>query len=502
MDSHSPISGTSSELVQRVAKTIDRHKMFSAEDHVLVGVSGGPDSTALLHILVALARHYRIRLAVVHLNHGIRGEAADRDAAFVRRIADALKLPFHGERAVIQRDNGSIEEQARDARYGFFRRVMAEHGFHKLALGHHKDDNAEAVLMHLLRGSGIRGLGGIPPVRDQWVVRPLIDLQRIEILDWLETADIAYVEDATNADPSYERNRIRHHLIPLLAETYNANVVDTLHRTADLCREEDAWLKRHLQPVLTQIVTLCTDDRLEIHLKAVSKEPLAAQRRLIREALAMWHGHLRRMTVHHIDALIGLLPEGQQGKRISLPFFIEAERRTTHLRFNRKSDRCASTEATPSSFYYRIPEEGDFPLTLDLPEAHCRLVFETAPRDKGDEKPIRDENQAIFDLDALSLPICIRNFRHGDRIFPFGMQGSQKIKKIFIDRKIPASRRRKIPLIESDGEIIWIAGVRRANSALLTQASRRILKIRLERYENEAPSRQWPNNGDEPENHA
>ncbi len=478
-----PFPYASSDLVRRVATTIDRHRMFSPGDRVLVGVSGGPDSTALLHILLDLAPRYDLELAVAHLHHGLRAEAADGDALFVRQMALGLNLPWHEEKTVIQKKDGSMEESAREARYGFFRRLTAAHGYTKIALGHQKNDNAEAVLMHLLRGSGIRGLGGIPPVRDRWVVRPLIDLQRGEILAWLEQTGIDYVVDATNTDLTYERNRIRHHLIPMLAREYNPNIVETLHRTADLCREEDAWLTRHLRPLLEEAVTLCDDLQMELELSVIANAPLAAQRRVIRDALAHWHGHLRRMTAHHIDTLIGLLPDPQQGKRISLPFGIEAERLAGHLRFIHAARCPDQRRAAPAPYLYKVDDDAVFPLTIDLPEAGCRLVFkvfaagETFPRET---LPLPAADRAVFDLDTLSYPLVIRNFKPGDRMTPFGMQGSQKIKKIFIDHKIAANRRMRIPLLECDGDIIWVAGVRRGQAAALTPNTRHILEVKLE----------------------
>jgi tRNA(Ile)-lysidine synthase len=420
-------------------------------------------------------------------------------------MAQRLDLPWHEERAVVQEKNGSIEENARKARYGFFRRLMAAHGYAKLALGHQKNDNAEAVLMHLMRGSGIRGLGGIPPVRDRWVVRPLIDLDRREILAWLEQAGIAWVVDATNADLTYERNRIRHHLIPMLAREYNPNIVEILHRTADLCREEDAWLKQHLRPLLQEAVTRSDDLQMELDLSVIASAPLAAQRRLIREALAHWHGHLRRMTAHHIDTLIGLMPDSQQGKRISLPFGIEAERLAGHLRFLQAAQRPDDRTAATATYLYKVDDGAVFPLTVDLPEAGCRLVFKAFAAGEAflrETLPLPAADRAVFDRDTLSYPLVIRNVKPGDRMTPFGMQGSQKIKKIFIDRKIAANRRLKIPLLECGGDIIWVAGVRRGNAAILTPNTRQILEVKLEPLAEPGIGRQSLTRGGPSENPA
>jgi tRNA(Ile)-lysidine synthase len=291
----------------------------------------------------------------------------------------------------------------------------------------------------------------------------------------------------------------------MLAREYNPNIVEILHRTADLCREEDAWLTRHLGPLLEEAVTLCDDLKMELDLSVIATAPLAAQRRLIREALANWHGHLRRMTAHHIDTLIGLMPEPQQGKRISLPFGIAAERLAGHLRFFHADHRPDHRRKAPSAYLYKVDDDAVFPLTIDLPEAGCRLVFKAFASGEAFPRgtlPLPRADRAVFDLDTLSYPLVIRNVKPGDRMTPFGMQGSQKIKKIFIDRKIAANRRMKIPLLECGGDIIWVAGVRRGDAAVLTPNTRQILEVKLEPSTEPGIDRQSSSKGGPSENHA
>lgn len=465
--------------IKRVVHTIDRFGMFTPNDKVLVGVSGGPDSTALLHILVDLAPRYKLNLAVAHLNHGLRPVNADRDEAFVKRMAKTLKIPFHGQVAKIQSWQGSVEEKARQARYGFFKEVMQRHGYTKIALGHQKNDNAEAVLMHLLRGSGIRGLAGIPPVRDNMVVRPLINLNRIEIMAYLDDRHIQFVEDETNTDTAYHRNRIRHHLIPIIEENYNPNIIDTLHRTADICRQEDLWFDRHLKPLLDDIVVRSESERLELHHRLLADQPLAVRRRVVRQALGRWHGHLRRMGAHHIDAVMGLLCTEVDGKKISLPNGIEAIRNAAHLCFTRRESFMSPAIEEPQKFSHIVSGTDSLPLTVNIPEAGCRIAFDIEDHEKVEQWPAGDDTNAWFDLDDLTFPLQIRNFKPGDRINPYGMQGSQKIKKLFIDRKIPPAQRIKIPLLLSRGVIVWIAGIRRSSRAMVSDQTQRVLRVRL-----------------------
>lgn len=469
------------QIIQRVVRTIDRYDMLASGESILVGVSGGPDSTALLHILHTVAPCYRLKLAVAHFNHGIRPGAAEDDAVFVQKMAETLNLPFFLGQAPVLTPTGSLEEQARDARYAFFKALMDKHGQTKIALGHHKDDNAEAVLMNLLRGSGIRGLAGIPPTRNHGVVRPLIRLSRAEILDYLNKNRITYVEDATNKDQAYLRNRIRHHLLPLIQGTYNTNIVDILNRTADLCREEETWLNHHLRPLLDRTVASTTDDQLELRLPVLASEPLAVQRRLIRGALNHWRGNLRRIGIHHIDTLIGLIAEGSEKKQTSLPFNIEAKRSATRLVFTYSQRSKSLATAKGSGFSYHIADIDRFPEYLDLPDSNYRLIFEQLSRPAPKGPSLYHPDQAWFDLDKLSFPLVIRYFKPGDRMNPYGMRGTQKVKKLFIDKKIPSDQRPRIPILANGESILWIAGIRRSNKAVLTKKTTRILRVQVVR---------------------
>ena len=469
--------GSGLPVIKRVAKTIERHAMFAPHDKVLAGVSGGPDSVALLWILHALSGAWHLELGVAHLDHGLRPEAAQQEAALVSRLAADLGLACHTQSIEIDEATGSLEERAREARYDFFNQLAKARGYTKIALGHHTDDNAEAVLQRLLRGSGIRGMGGIPPVRDNRIVRPLIDLRRDEILDYLHRRKIPYLHDVSNNDPRFERNRIRHHLLPLLARHYNPNIVATLHRTADLCREEDQWLQAEFDGQAKALVARQTSLRLDLHISRLQSAPLALQRRLIREALGRWQGTLYRVGASHIDAVISLLSPDRESGRISLPHQLRAERRPRHLRFSRERRLDPRVMPAPGIFQYSIATKECLPAKLEIASAHgCLHLFQTAANTLG---PIdADPHSAHFDLDQLSFPLVVRNFQPGDRLRPFGMRGSQKLKQLFGDRKIPRYQRAHIPLLISQDRIAWVAGVRRGRLAAIGPATSQVLVAR------------------------
>jgi tRNA(Ile)-lysidine synthase len=260
--------GIEKRVLRTVRETIARHKMFEPGDSVLVAVSGGPDSVALIHILNTISREYSIRLAVAHLNHSLRERESDRDAEFVEALAEHFDWPFYLEKKDVRgfrrRRHLSLEEAARQVRYAFFDATASNEGFKKIALGHHGDDNAELVLMNLLRGSGPLGLSGIAPVRDSKIVRPLIDLKRSQILEYISEKKIAFVTDSSNRDPAYRRNKIRHHLIPELKKFYNPAIVDSLNRLGAIVQAENKWFDGAIEPVFADCVLNRASDRISL----------------------------------------------------------------------------------------------------------------------------------------------------------------------------------------------------------------------------------------------
>ena len=472
------------KVLGTVRQTIAAHRMLAAGDCVLVAVSGGPDSVTLAHVLHTLSAEYALRLAVAHLNHGLRRQDSERDAEFVADFARRLNVPFYLEKKDVrrfqQRAHLSLEEAGRQMRYKFFEEVAASNGFNKIATGHHSNDNAELVLMNLLRGSGPLGLSGIIPVRDGKFIRPLIQLKRSEIADYIAEKKLSFVTDASNADWSYRRNRIRHHLIPELEKSYNPAIVDTLNRLGAILRAEDQWCEDLLGKDFDECIAAKGPGTIRLNPGRLDGLAAAAKRRIVRRAIRSVKNDLRRVTLLHIDAVVDLIDKRPKGGCLNLPDGIRVALTAAGLTISdSKSLAAAGSErsATPvaGDYQYAVAVPG----ILSIKEAGAAIKFNEIGA--GDLPDFNDvpRSLAFFDMDCLQFPLVVRNVRPGDRFSPLGVMGSQKVKKYFIDNKIPAPRRRTCPLLLSGGKIIWIAGHRIDNCVKVVSATQRILKAEL-----------------------
>lgn len=468
-------------LVARVARTIARYAMVNTGERVLVGVSGGADSVALLDILSRLAAGLDMTLVVAHLDHGRRPADAAREADLVRRLAVCRGWPCHVETLPPLRHRGSLEAQLRRRRYAFFQRTAAAWGCTRIAVGHHADDNAETVLLNLLRGSGSAGLSGIPPVRQERIVRPLIEVARDDLRSYLRHRGLPHLEDASNTDLRFQRNKVRHHLLPLLQNMYNPDLKTALNRLAKLCRQEEAWLATLLAPVMQEALIAVDADALLLDPGAMVAQPRPAQRRLLRMALRQWQGHLRRLSVEHIDAVADLLPAERVGRGLDLPYRIRVQRMAETLKFE-KAPRGRGRPRpmpSPSDYAYVIEALGAHPVTLFVPEGGGTLHLSKLAVTCINRMPSSDRREALFDLSAVVFPLVVRNARPGDRLRPMGLQGSQKVKKCFPAQGVSAQQRRQQPLVVGgSGEILWVAGVRRGITAPLTAATRQVLQMK------------------------
>jgi tRNA(Ile)-lysidine synthase len=464
------------KILQTVRAAIARYGMFAEGDRVLVAVSGGADSVALVHLLHGLAGEYSLKLAVAHLNHSLRGPESDRDAEFVAALARNFDLPLFLEKKDVpgfQRHwRLSPEEAARRVRYEFYDAVASQNRFNKIALGHHADDNAELVLMNLLRGSGPLGLSGIAPVRDDKFVRPLIGLKRSEIMAYIAERKIAFVADSSNRDPAYRRNKIRHHLIPELVRSYNPAIVESLNRLGEILQAEDQWIADAIEPVFAACVLNRGFNWIELALPEINALELAVARRIIRKAIMSVKKDLRRITFLHADSVVGLAKKKRACGRLDLPEGLRVIKDGETLTIKKVGPE---TSAAVVNYCYTITGEGT--TLIEEADAAIKLVEIGTAEVPGFGEAER--SRAFFDLDCLRFPLVVRNFRPGDRFSPLGLEGTKKLKKFFSDHKISAGQRKKCPLLLSADKIIWVAGHRIDNSVRLGPRTRRVLMAEL-----------------------
>lgn len=443
-------------LVTRVARIVRKHRLFQPGDTLIVALSGGADSTALLHLLTGLP-DYSPRLVAAHLNHCLRGPESDADEEFCRELAHRYAIPFESRHIDVaelaSRQGLNLEDAGRRARIAFFDQVREQWHAAAVVLGHHADDQAETVLMRLLRGAGPDGLTGMPYRNERGYIRPLLEITRPEIESWLTQLGLTWREDASNRDIAFLRNRIRHELLPLL-EQYNPAVRSRLASTAALLADEDDLLKQLTEELGERACTIEEgDETLACNIGTLAEQHPALRRRLLRQLLKRLAGSLDHFSNRHIAALEHLLDSPRPNATLNLPQGVTAVREYGSLLLRRTSITpppagCEVVVSGPGR--HPLPGGGSLIVTIDpAPTDYTALSF----------------NNACFDPDKAPFPWLVRTFNNGDRIVPLGMNGSKKVKDLFIDAKIPLFQRRRIPLVFSNKTLIWVCGLRTSQLA-------------------------------------
>ncbi len=455
----------STTLPARVARSIREQRLFAPGDTIIVALSGGADSTALLDLFSRLPGSSP-RLVAAHLNHCLRGPESDRDEEFVRSLAAQYRIPLECRRVDVkeysQRERLNLEDAGRRARIGFLSELRDSWHATAVALAHHADDQAETVLMRLLRGAGPGGLAGMPYRNGRGFIRPLLGVTRAELAAYLTERGLAWREDASNQDTAFLRNRIRHELLPLL-EQYNPAIRERLAATAAVLSDE-----HHLLDQLTKEVVdrACTEDgdAFACSVTQLAEQPPALRRRFLRLLLERLAGNLDHFSSRHIAAMEQLLNSPRPNAVLNLPQGITALREYGSLVLRRTfapQPPVIGELAITGTGHFLLP--GDASLTLTSVPAS--VVAEPLAA-----------NTALFNPDRTPFPWHVRMFQNGDRMVPFGMSGSKKVKDIFIDAKVPCSQRRSIPLLFCGDTLLWVCGLRTSQLARLDDTSDRAIK--------------------------
>lgn len=472
-------------LHKHVLDMIGRHAMIGPGDRLGLGVSGGADSVAMLRIFAELRTHLGIAVLVLHFNHQLRGTEADEDEGFVKALAEEFHLDFESGRADVAGEarlrGWNVEDAARRLRYQFFTSVAESRGLNRVAVAHTANDQAETVLSHLLRGTGLTGLAGIYPVAGL-IIRPLLELGREELRRFLSDLRQPWREDATNLDTSRTRARIRHQLIPLLLRDFDPAVVTRLSRLATHAREDERFWRSFEDERFHALVTRESSAAISLSIEdllsplpqlrgmgdsaASSVSPInpsttALTRRLVRRIFAELRGSREQLTAQHVGSVVDLAAKSQSGASIDLPG-VCVERIFNRLRFAKVSPALDSASEAENTRQNR-----DFAYTLSRPahmesasvvvtEIHRRFNLKmvdwpTAPRDTV-------VGWGALDFDRVRWPLVLRNWRPGDSYRPQGSRRVRKLKRLLLESRVPQSARGSWPVLTSEGKVIWASG--------------------------------------------
>lgn len=465
------------KILREVRETIQKYSMLCDGDHVLVGLSGGPDSVCLAVILDRLREDFNLSLSAVYIDHSLRPGEVQKELEFCRGLCEGLGISFHTRKVNVKKHAGdtgtNIQEAARELRYAAFEEVSLSINAGRIALGHNADDQAETVLMRLFRGTGRKGITGIPPVRKK-IIRPLIEIERSEIETFLAEAindrglegksplheGKPFMVDTSNLREDYFRNWIRLSLMGKIREK-NPAVVRDICRTAGILREEERYLELIVTKTLMRLISRKSESSIELFLSPLERIELPVLRRVLRRALDATGG-LRGVTFAHIEAIIALLKGGRAGDSINLPKDVRVIREYSILKITSDKPQALSEYEMEPPCEIRIKETG---LVL-------RASFEGRDGDPGDGR-----TSVLLDAERMTFPLKIRSRTAGDFFYPLGLGKKKKLQDFFVDEKIPREERDSTPIVVSGNDIICVAGLRADDRFRVTGQTKKALRL-------------------------
>ena len=458
-------------MVERIAAYMEQYQMVPKGGHICVGVSGGADSVCLFRVLECLSRTMGFTLSVVHVEHGIRGEQSLSDMEFVRMLALRYEVPFSVYAfsvAEMAKERGlSVEEAGRNVRYEAFAKESAKYGpSARVALAHHAEDNAETLLFHMCRGTGLEGLAGIRPIRGN-IIRPLLAVTRQEIEAFLEQEGQGYCADVTNEDISYSRNRIRKCVLPQLVQI-NGKAVLHINRIAEEAAEVSAYLKEKVDKIVKTHAQWTKEGQLRFDLSGWGQSPAAMQSRVMLALIEQVSGSRKDIAREHAAALLDL-SKGQTGRMVSLPYGITAMKTYGALIFSQKG-----REAPYAGISAEVPMDKALG-EICIPGATLR--FAQFDLEKKDAKIPKNRYTKWFDYDKIKNRLFLRNRKPGDYFFVDGAGHRQKLKDYWINEKVPKEKRDQILLLADGSHIVWAVGYRISEYYKITGDTKRVLEV-------------------------
>ncbi len=459
-------------LLEKFRSYCQNNKLIKKEDRVLLGVSGGPDSLAMLDLFSRIQDEFNLQLYVFHLNHMFREEAA-QEAAFVAETCKKYKIEAFIRKidvpALIRNEGLSPEEAARKARFQFMEEKSDELDVKKIALGHNRDDQVETVLLHLCRGSALKGLTGINPLtyyKDKFIIHPLLDISSYKIEEYCKKRGLEPCRDTSNEKTIYTRNKIRHKVIPYIEGEINPGFKDVIIRMAGILREEEDFLEQIAAQKMQEAIIHKKSNKIILSVKYLRELAVVIRRRVIQNIINKLCGEVTDLYYEHLSNIDVFIREANTGKEICLPHGIRMRRVYNKLIIQKGE---FENEKHNYNFKLKVPGEVNLP---DNSKIKTKLMKKDA---QWLQKAVK-ENTCLCDYDKIREPLFVRTRKPGDKIQPLGMKGIKKLKDFFIDEKVLPEKRDNIPLIVDDpGRIIWIAGMRMNDKFKVTDETENII---------------------------
>jgi tRNA(Ile)-lysidine synthase len=471
---------TRDDFAERVQRALVTHAMAPPGTHVVVAVSGGADSVVLLHLLQRFSGPLGFSLSAVHINHHLRGEESERDERYVRTLAGSLGVELAVFDEPVSTATGNLEETAREARRRVYYRLLAERTGTRVALGHTRSDQAETVLFRTLRGTGLKGLSGMQWVTSDGLIRPLLGVSRQNVRQWATAKGLQWREDSSNLEIRFRRNFLRNELLPRIESHINPEVEGTLARMAEVAQAEEEYWDAVIEPLLPTLVKGTPADAYLLDLQQFHTHAVAVKRRLLRRAFEQIRGDLRQITSAHVEAVLRLCGSDAGHDRVLIPG-IDALRSFSTLRLS-----------IPGQFgnekrHYSIAVWPDADIELPFAAGTIRVNsgHANAETEQNYVKFVNEKDRSefvILDFEALGGPavfdrLVVRNWEPGDAYQPAGHQNSRKIKELFQENKVLLWERRHWPVLDREGEIVWVRQFGPASKFLGEQGHRRAVSL-------------------------
>lgn len=471
----------SRKIVQKVKQTILEHSMIQHGDKVLIALSGGADSVCLFHIFYCLSKELNFSFAAAHLNHSLR-DAADKDEEFVKQLCGAYGINIYTKKEDISqlaaKTGRTLEEAGRAARYIFFHEIAEKIGFTGIATAHNQNDNAETVLLNILRGTGTDGLCGIPYVREDGIIRPLLQVSRAEIEAYCVENDLNFRTDESNANNVFTRNRVRNELIPFLQEKFNPNIIEGLTNLTENVSEDAEFINSYAQRLFERLDSpMPKRTPIMLHIDSLRMIQRSIRTRLIRLAVSKVENHNVELSKKHVDSVQELL-EKQTGTGVDLPNGLRAEVRYGWLIFEKKAQFVKKN--------VEISKKNEFCIEVDIEKSYnIKIIgkkFTFSVSDIG--KMEKAEHITLLDYDAIQgIPLYLRSRRYGDKLSIYSDGRRKSIKSLLIDRKIPKEARDEFPLLCSGDEVLAITDIRVGEPYRVHKNTKRVLVITSEKID-------------------